>query len=267
MKIDPTKIYVMPQIMGTVHEKDPLPKIPYPKTETFAMQFYTEYEAARVLVPDCYEVDQKPIVTVVFAYHNGIDFLVGGGYNLATGWVSARFDGQRDHVEGDYILIMYENQTKPIIGGREFLGVPKGYAYIPPAKIMPNRAFRCEASLWGHLLYGIKLPPLRKQNPVVKTVANKRINSRPWLAYKYIPSLDGPPDADYPTTTRNDIKIDNLWMGKSGSLYFGTATAVDIGETVNVISALKSLPIGKFLQVLHFDGSAVLRYDQSYRLR
>jgi len=267
MKVDPTKLYMMPQIMGPLYEKEPLPRIQYPQTETFAIQFQTESEAARNLLPDCYDIDQVLLVTVVFAYHKGLDFLAGGGYSIATFQVSARFDGAQDHIEGDYILVMYENETRPILGGREFLGVPKLYADIPPVKIMPNGNLRCEASLWGHLLFGIELSPLKKQNPVVKAIASKRINSRPWLAYKYIPSLDGPPDADYPTITRNDVKIENLWMGNTGSLYFGSATQDDIGYTVNVIDALKSLTFVKLEQALRFEGSAALRFDQSRRLK
>ncbi len=162
---------------------------------------------------------------------------------------------------------MFENDTKPILGGWDHLGVPKIFADIPPIKFMPDGSLRCEASVWGHLLFGLELPPMKKQNPVVKTVASRRINSWPWLAYKYIPSLDGPPDADYPTTTRNDVKIEQLWMGKSGSLYFGEVTVEDISDTVHVIEALKSIPIGKIEQVLHFQGSVVLRFDQSGRLQ
>lgn len=267
MKVDPTKLYLMPHIQGPLYDREPLPGIPYPQTETIAIQFQTEEEAARSLLPDCYDLDPVPVVTVMFGYHKGLDFLAGGGYNIATFQVAARFDGTQDHVEGDYILIMFENDTTPILGGREFLGVPKMFADIPPVKIMPNGNLRCEASLWGHLLFGIELPPMKKQNPLVKNIASRRINSRPWLAYKHIPSLDGPPDADYPTTTRNDVKIESLWMGNAGSLYFGSATGDDISQTANVIDALKSLPVVKMEQVLRLRGSAVLRFDQSRRLK
>lgn len=267
MKIDPTKIYQMPQIMGPVYDKENLPRIPYPAIENIAIQFHTDHETAKNLVPDCYQVDPKPIVTIVFGYFRGLDFLAGGGYNIAAVQVSARFDGEQDHVEGDYILIMFENKTMPILGGREFLGVPKLYADIPPARIMPDGKLRCEASLSGHLLFGFELPPLKKQNRIIRSVASRRINSRPWLAYKYFPALDGPPDADYPTTTRNDVKIETLWMGKTASLYFGTATDKDIGLVFHVIEAVKSLKILKIEQVLRFQGSAVLRFDQSHRLK
>jgi acetoacetate decarboxylase len=266
MKIDPSKIYMMPHIMGPQYDANNLPKLPYPQSENVAIQYETDYEAARRLVPPCYLLDENPTVTVVFGYHNGLKFLAGRGYSLATFQISAKFEGEENRLEGDYIPVMFENQTMPVLGGREYLGVPKLFADIPFIKIMSNGSIRCEASLWGHLLFGIELPGLRKQNPVVKALAGKQINRRPWLAYKYIPSLDGPPDADYPTTTRNDVKINDLWMGKNAQLYFGSATEDDIGPVVNVIEALKSLKVIKMLQTLHFKGSAFLRLDQSHRL-
>ena len=193
--------------------------------------------------------------------------MAGRGYKLATVQVAARFDGEHDHVEGDYILVMFEDQTWPIIGGREDLGVPKLYAEISPVKILPNGHLRCEASLWGHLLFGLDLAPLKSQNAIVRLAAGKKVNERPWLAYKYIPSLDGPPDADYPTISKNDTKIEELWLGRTGEVYFGVAGADDVGYCKPVIDALKSLPIRKVTQALRLQGSAVLRYDLSRRLR
>jgi hypothetical protein len=154
-----------------------------------------------------------------------------------------------------------------ILGGREYLGVPKLFADIPPMKLMPDGSLRCEASVWGHLLFGIELPAMKKQNPLVKAVASRQINSRPWLAYKYIPALDGPPDADYPTITRNDVRLDTLWMGKQARLYFGSPTGDDVGTVANLIQALKRLEMVRIERVLHFQGSADLRFDQSHRLK
>lgn len=267
MKLNSTKLYQMPFIMGPQYNKEPLPRLSYPRSDNVVIQYRTSYKAARNLVPECYIVDENPTITVVFGYHCGLDFLAGNGYALATFQISAKFDGEEDQIKGDYIPVMFENQTLPILGGRDYLGVPKLYANIPGIKIMPNGNLRCEASFLGHFLFGIEIPKLKKQNSLVKVAASKQINSRPWLAYKYIPSLDGPPDADYPTTTRNDIKIDQLWLGKKGKLYFGSPTVDDIATVANVIDALRSLEVIQIEQVLHFQGSAVLRFDQSHRLK
>lgn len=266
MEIDPNKYYRMPLIMGPLFDREK-PQFIYPQVEVLALQYQTDSEAIQEVLPDCYQPTEEPIVTVLFGYNDGIEFMAGGGYRMASVQVAARFDGEHDHVEGDYILVMFEDQTLPIIGGREDLGVPKLYADISPVKTVSNGHLRCEASLWGHLLFSLDLVSLKKQSSVVRIAASKRINKRPWLAYKYIPSLDGPPDADYPTISKNDTKIEQLWLGKSGKVYFADAGPMDVGYAKPVVDALKTLPIRQVTQTLRLRGSSVLRYDLSRRLR
>jgi acetoacetate decarboxylase len=266
MKLDPSKYYRMPLIMGAQFDRKAV-KFAYPQVEVLGYQYLTDPEALSALLPDCYRPSKEPLVTVLFSQNNGLSFMAGGGYRLAAVQVEARFDGEQDHVFGDYILVMFESQTWPIIGGREDLGIPKLYADIPPIKLLPDGHLRCEASYWGHLLFGLDVPPLKKQIGVVKVVASRQINARPWLAYKYIPSLDGPPDASYPTFTRNDTRLDKLWMGKKASLRFGTGRYEDIGIVKTLLDALATLTILRPVQVVHFTGSAVLRYDLSRRLK
>ena len=162
---------------------------------------------------------------------------------------------------------MFEDHTWPIIGGREDLGIPKLFADISNLKTMPDHHLRWEASLAGHLLFGLDVPPMKSQIAVIRVVANRQINSRPWLGYKYIPSLDGPADADYPTITHNDSKINKLWMGKKSVLRFGMARYDDIGVVKNLLDRLATLTIVRPVQALHFVGSATLLYDLSRRLR
>ncbi len=266
MKLDPHKYYRMPLIMGPIFDRKPT-QLSYPSVEVLAFQYLTDPAAIASLLPDCYQPAREPKVTVVFGYNDGLDFMAGGGYRIASMQVAARFDGEQDHVEGDYILVMFEDQTWPIIGGREDLGVPKLFADISPVKQLANGHWRCEASLWGHFMMGLELGLMKEQNAIVRFAASKMINERPWLGYKYIPSLEGPPDADYPTITRNDMKIDQLWMSRSGEVCFGEAGIEDIGHGKPVMDALKTLPVRKFIQAIRFRGSAVLRADLSHRLR
>jgi acetoacetate decarboxylase len=266
-KIDmnPNNYYKMPLIMGPMWEGAP-PNFKYRETEIVALQYLTDPEAISTLLPDCYSVGKEPQVTVVFGYNNGLDFMAGGGYNLAAVQVSAKFDGEKDQVEGDYNLIMFEDKTWPIIGGREDLGVPKLYADISPIKILPDDSLRCEVSYFGHLLYRLELSRPKKQNAIVRLAANKMINARPWLGYKYIPSLDGPPDADYPTITWNETKIKSLQFARTGKCSFGNADQSEIGYYWKIVEALSTLEIIEVKQALRFQGSAVLRYDRSRRL-
>lgn len=267
MKLEKDKYYRMPFIMGQLFDKNNLPQLIYTKTESIVLQYESDTETIRSLLPECYKPAKDPLVTVIFNYFDGLEFMAGGQYKTATVQVAAVFEGKEDKVEGDYILIMFENDTWPIIGGREDLGVPKLYADISPIKIMDSQILRCEASLWGHMMFGIELEPLKLQNKIVRQVASKQISQRPWLCYKYIPSLDGPPDADYPTITQNDVRVDKLWMGKKGSIFFGSTDMEDIWSIQNIIDSLKKLKLNRIVQTLHIQGSAILRYDLSRRLK
>ena len=267
MKLDSNKYYRMPFIWGPMFDRNNIPLIPYPKTEFLILQYKSDPEVISSLLPECYQPAKEPLVTVIFGYFSGLYILAGGEYRIATVQVSAKFKGQIDSVEGDYVLVMFENDTLPIIGGREDLGVPKIYADISPIKIMTEGHLRCEASLWGHLLFGIDLDPLKEQNKLVIQVASKSINKNPTLCYKYIPSLDGPPDADYPTMTKNDVKIDKLWLGNSGKIFYGSPGFEDVSFTKNIVDTLKTLKLNEVVQAAHIYGSTILRYDLSRRLK
>jgi acetoacetate decarboxylase len=267
VKPDADKHYRTPFMMGPLFDRAAPPKLAYPQVEVLAFQFLTEPQAIESVLPEPYRPAEEPLVTVIFSDNNGLDFMAGGGYRLAAFQLAARFDGDRDHVEGDYILVMFENQTWPIIGGREDLGVPKLFADITAMKLLPDGTTRCEASLWGHLLFSLDVPEMRKQSFIARAVATRQINSRPWLAYKYVPSVDGPPDADYPTVSQNDTKIETLWLGKTASLRFGDAGRDDVALMRPLLDALATLTVVEPLRALRLEGSSVLRYDLSHRLR
>ena len=267
MKVDPNKIYLMPLISGWISETGKLRNAGYAEVEFLVLQYQTDSDAARALLPDCYQPAKEPIVTATFGYYDGADFMAGRGYSIASVTLAARFDGQKDHVEGDYVLVMYENETLPIITGRELQGIPKVYADISPIETLPDGHLRCEASLWKHLLFGIDLEPLMKQNILVRSAASRRINARPMLGYKYSPSLEGPPDASYPTVLPSDMKLEELWLGKSGQIFFGEEMESVIMVGKQVVDALKTLPMRQIIQTARFRGSLVLRNDLCHRLR
>ena len=87
------------------------------------------------------------------------------------------------------------------------------------------------------------------------------------MGYKYIPSLDGPPDVAYPTILRTDTKLEQLWIGNTGKIRFGEAGLEDIGVGKLVVDALKTLPVRQVTQTIRFRGSQVQRNDLSPRLR
>ncbi len=177
MKIDPSKIYLMPLIIGPIFDIEKRISSVYGEVKYLILQYESDSNVIKALLPECYQLAEKPLVTVMFGYYDGVDFMAGRGYCIAAVSIAARFDGTQDHVEGDYVLVMFEDDTLPILTGREFHGIPKVYADISPVRTLPNGHLRCDVSLWGRLLFGMDLDPLKEQNRIVRSIASKRKKS------------------------------------------------------------------------------------------
>jgi len=268
MKIDRTKIYFMPLIRGPLWDQKNVPGQNYASVEALMIEYETDPEAIPPLLPEPYKPGKEPNVTVMFTDNNGVDFMAGNGYRFAVVSVAAQFDGQDGHLEGNYVLCMPEDQTLPIIGGREWLGMPKFHADISSIRVMENGHLRSELSMWGHLLFGIDVaPPFKNQNALIRKAASSRSSKTPAFGYKYIASLHGPPDADYPTIMWSDSNLEQLEFGKSGEFFFGNPTENDIGYFKPFLDALKTLPVRKIKQAAHSRGSMVLRNDKNGRIQ
>jgi acetoacetate decarboxylase len=268
MKIDRTKLNIMPLILGPVRDLEDLPGNNYASVESLMITFETNPDAIPPLLPEPFKPGKEPNVTVMVADNNGVDFLAGGGYRLAVVAVAAQFDGQDGHLEGNYVLCMPENKTLPIILGREQLGMPKFFSDISSIKVMDDGHLRCEVSLWGHLLFGFDVaPPLKNQNAIIRKAASSLATKSPSFGYKYIPSLKGPPDADYPTVMWTDNNIDHLEVGKNGEFFLGDPSEKDIGEFKPLLDVLKTLPVRKVIQTSYSKGSMVLRTDKNGRIQ
>lgn len=268
MQIDRNRINFMPLIRGPLWDLKDLPGHQYAWVESLVLQYETDPEAIPPLLPEPFKPGKTPTVSVLFNDNNGVDFMAGGGYKFAAISVEAQFDGEDGHLEGDYVLIMPENRMLPITTGREWLGMPKFFMDISAIRVMEGGHLRCEASLWGHLFFGIDIsPPLKDQNALVRKAASLQMTKTPAFGYKYIASLNGPPDADYPTIMWTDYKIEHLRLGKSGRLYFGNPTEADVGAFKPILDALKSLPVRKVKQTVYSRGSMVLRNDKNGRIQ
>ena len=255
---------MMPLVLGPVADRNK--GTTYESVEMLSLQYKTEYESARMLLPECYELEDNPTATLAFCFYDGVDYMAGRGYNIVMMLLNTKFTGKTDRLDGDYVIVIMENDTIPILTGRELLGAPKIFADIPSPEVLSDGTYKCKASLWGNLLLEAEFNPMKKQNMVIRKMGERMLTSRPWMTYKYIPSLEGEPDADYPVANWSDTKMDELWLGESGSISFSDPSEASIGVFKKVIDAMRSMPILEISQVSHWKGSQVLRHDRSQRL-
>ncbi len=265
MKLDPAKVYSMPLIMGPVFDRETRPGRVYGAAESISATFRTDPDAVRDLVPECFQIPDAATVTIAFGDYDRVDFMAGDGYRVAYVGVAARFEGQ-EAVDGLCILVVWEDRAVPIVLGRELIGIPKIHGDITAIRAATDDNLRASASVWGHEVVRLEVRGCKEQNVLVRRTAEKRVNSFPWLGYKHIPSIDGPPDASYPMIVWNEVSIDELWLGDEASVMFGTAGEEDLGALAGITRSLRTLPLGELVFASHVKGSAVLAINRSRRL-
>lgn len=216
-----------------------------PKTLSISVSFLSNAEQLERLLPDCFELGERPIVTVSASYMKEIEWLAGRGYNTLGVIFPAFFRGDRDNVRGSFLSVLWENLADPILTGREELGFSKIYCELPEPQISGAEA-QCSAGWLGFDFMNMSLHDL-----VPKSVETPSESSDDTidgtLHYKYIPKTGewGVPDVAYPVITPvsgGHRKILEEWVG-DGSLTWNRAKWEDLPTQFNVINALADLEV------------------------
>jgi acetoacetate decarboxylase len=123
----------------------------YSRVDVVAAQWRLHRDLLAGLLPDCFlpvvdGPEQSGLLTVAFADNQGVEFMAGRGYRVASVLVRAAFEKQ-EGPQGDFVVAMFEDDTLPIVLGRELLGLPKLFADIS-IEDRPGRlvAARCVSS-------------------------------------------------------------------------------------------------------------------------
>ena len=77
------------------------------------------------LLPPGFFLDKEPLITVTASYIKEIEWLAGRGYNTLGVSFPVEFSGNKDKARGNFLLVLWENLTDPILTGREELGFSK----------------------------------------------------------------------------------------------------------------------------------------------
>ena len=131
-----------------------------PRKTLVAASFLSDSQSLERHLPPGFALVGEPVVTVEFHYMTDIDWLAGRGYTMIHVWWPARFDGERDHAEGRFLAVMWENLADPIISGREEIGHPKLYAEIDALRTVQG-AYHSAAGWMGRRFLEVDVAALR----------------------------------------------------------------------------------------------------------
>ncbi|ABN57060.1 MULTISPECIES: acetoacetate decarboxylase family protein [Methanoculleus] len=227
------------------------------KATALSLSFETERDLLENYIPEGFEL-LAPEVQVAFNKFTEINWLHGGQYNLINVAAPVRFHGKKDELDGAYTLVVWENKTAPILGGREQTGIPKIYADIEDLHIVRPH-FATTVSYEGNTFLNMDFEATGSITGRDLDALKSQFLTMNTLGWRYIPKV-GAPGAElsqfvlYP----QGMEVETAEVGK-GSLKWTELTPMQSPAQYYIVNSLASLPIKRVTQAVLVEGRAILR--------
>ena len=220
-----------------------------PYSTSFSVSFLSNPSQLEKHLPPGFMLDGEPLVTVSASYITEIEWLAGRGYNTLGASFPVRFEGEVDQLSGNFLTVLWENLTDPILTGREEIGFSKIYCELPtPTRLRGEH--HIIASWLGFKFLDLTVRDLRQQSPEEIENAGQSQTGAGILHYKYMPRTGewGTDDAAYavltPAETPNQRVLERH-VGE-GHLQFHSARWEDMPTQYNIVNALADLEVREY---------------------
>jgi acetoacetate decarboxylase len=252
-KFDDNKCYRMPAFFGGA-DYNPA-GLTYRDVVGMNYAITTEGDRLADFLPEGFEL-LRPELRISYLQSREIEWMAGSGYNLVDISVPVRFQGRRDRLEGDFGLVVWENKTAPIIGGREESGVPKIFADIEDLhKIQQN--YFTSVSYEGNTFLRLELLEAQPVDPQPLS------GDRALMNWRYIPNVGGPGAAlSQPVLYPQRTEIASAYAGR-GTVQWTQLTWAQNPTQWHIIKALAELPVLELAPAVLVKGAAILYANQS----
>ena len=200
-KFEKDKFYMQPVFFGpttTMQSMEGKRMLHQPSNvECLGVSFETNQEQVDALLPECF-TSNAPVISVQACEFNDIGWLAGHSYTLINISTPVHFKGERDDLDGDLVLVMFENHADPIVAGRDGIGYSKIYADMPKFGHYEGKC-TARAYSWDFKFMDLQLD-LNGEAEDPKRMMDLAAQSQGKMNYRYIPSVDDitVPDAEYP---------------------------------------------------------------------
>ena len=159
--------------------------------------------------------------------------------------LSSIYCGEQDTVDGELLLVLWEDMADPIITGREDLGFAKVYCELPEPQYIDDRVV-CRASWDGCQFASLELTGLKSIDPKDLPAGPP---SEGKLHYRYFPKPSAPGEADVayavltpaasPTTT-----LQKAQLAADANIAFRQSTWEELPTLVHIVNAFADLKLG-----------------------
>lgn len=255
--VHPNGIHMMPAHFGP-SPQSPKSSLWYRDVTAVTVAYLTDREQLSRYLPEPFVVADKAVITVTYARNREIDWLAGHGYNLIAVNAAAVFKGERDELEGNYTLVIWENLTDPILTGRELQGIPKIYADIPDHSVIDGEWHAC-AGHFGHKIMDIHVHNLRQPTEEELAADEQRAVGRDNpMGWRFLPGIMGFGETvSEATVYPSENVIEEAWVGE-GRVDWQRLTWEQNPTQHHIVNALADLPVLEWLPATVARGSTNL---------
>lgn len=286
-QFEKNKVYEMPIFFGpmpgnkNLDEKGRYVLMKPADVEALTVMFETDAQKLEALLPEGFSLN-APVLCVSQCEFANIGYFAGNTYTLLSLSVPVRYNGADEELNGDLLLVMFENHADPIVGGRDLLGYAKIYADMP-RYVKNGRTVRGSASSWGFRFLDLALE-LEEPAEDMERMKELSAMSQGKFNYKYIQATPfkeagygrGGADICYPTfnpkawTEPEDYPF-TLREPKTrfcaGRLQFHEPGPEDMPNYRHIAQYLAGLDIKRYLGGQHSVYSDPCDYSRVYRLK
>lgn len=220
-----------------------------PRSSIFSLSFLTNAAQLEAMLPPGFQLEGDPVVTVSASYISEIEWLAGRGYNTLGVSFPAHYKGKKDSVRGQFLTVLWENLTDPIITGREELGFSKIYCELP-SPLHLRGEYRITASWLGFKFLDMQLTNPRELARDEIDELQQSASSEGILHYKYMPRTGewGKADIAYATLTPTAAPNRRILEQHlaDGQLKFHHARWEDMPTQYNIVNAFADLEIHEY---------------------
>lgn len=249
---DPQKVYSMPPYFGGA-DYNPASCSTISKFTQLQFIYQTDKCLLCNYIPESF-VLLSPEITLSYCEFHEVSFLNGSAYNVMQLSVPVAFQGKQDHINGILPLVIWENRTIPICGGREESGMPKIPAGIEDFRINQNiysGAISYEGKNFLKVSAKIKNPMTSYE--IQET--NQESQQMNIFGWRYIPNVGkSGPALSQPILYPQAMTLKKGWHC-TGSFQWFPLTTEELQSQAHIIQALSNLPICKMKQVQLATGS------------
>jgi hypothetical protein len=254
-EFNPNLQYMMPAHFGFAWSEKSSPL--YLDTTTISVGYLTDRAKLEKLLPEPFEIRGDPTLSVYYTMNREVEWMAGGGYNLLGVDALVRFNGVEEQVDGSYCLVLWENDTDPILAGRELLGVPKIFADIEDHKVIRGE-WRTAASVRGQTIVDLAVTDLEPVNEAGLEQMRNTAKASNWLGWRYVPNIGAPgPALSHATCIPTGGGPEQAWTG-SGEIAWHTTTWEKNPTQVHIVNGLADLPILEVRWATVMKGSSTL---------